>query len=62
MGLALNDRSSFSLGVELNTVGRTKQNGTALANAVRIQLASLLLGYSYRYSPAPRSMYRWAQA
>ncbi|BBL23964.1 MULTISPECIES: hypothetical protein [Comamonas] len=51
MGLALNDRSSFSLGVELNTVGRTKQNGTALANAVRIQLASLLLGYSYRYSP-----------
>ena len=32
-------------------MGRTKQNGTALANAVRIQLASLLLGYSYRYSP-----------
>lgn len=51
MGLALNDRSSFSLGVDLNTVGRTKQNGSAVANAVRIQLASLLLGYSYRYSP-----------
>lgn len=51
MGLALNDRSSFSLGVDLNTVGRTKQNGTAVANSVRIQLASLLLGYSYRYSP-----------
>lgn len=51
MGLALNDRSSFSLGVDLNTVGRTKQNGTALANSVRLQLSSLLLGYSYRYSP-----------
>lgn len=51
MGLALNDRSSFSMGVELNTVGRTKQNGTPVANAVRLQLASLLLGYSYRYSP-----------
>lgn len=51
MGLALNDRSSFSMGVDLNTVGRTKQNGISLANSVRIQLSSLLLGYSYRYSP-----------
>jgi len=51
MGLALNDRSSFSLGVELNTVARTKQNGVPVANSVRLQLASLLLGYSYRYSP-----------
>lgn len=51
MGLALNDRSSFSMGVDLNTVGRTKQNGVAVENSVRIQLSSLLLGYSYRYSP-----------
>lgn len=52
MGLALNDRSSFSVGVDLNTVGRTKQNGESVANAVRVQLSSLLLGYSYRYSPS----------
>ena len=50
MGLALNDRSSFSVGVELNTVGRTKQNGIPVISSVRTQLSSLLLGYSYRYS------------
>jgi hypothetical protein len=50
MGLALNDRSSFSMGVDLNSIGRTRQNGTPLAASVRTQLASLLLGYSYRYS------------
>lgn len=51
MGLALNERSSFSLGVDLNSVGRTKQNGVPVAASVRTQLSSLLLGYSYRYSP-----------
>jgi len=51
MGLAINDRSSFSVGVDLNSVGRTKQNGDPLANSVRLQLSTLLLGYSYRYSP-----------
>ncbi|MES2838998.1 MAG: acetate kinase [Pseudomonadota bacterium] len=51
MGLALNDRSSFSIGVDLNSVGRTKQNGVPVASSVRTQLSSLLLGYSYRYSP-----------
>ena len=50
MGLALNDRSSFSVGVDLNSVGRTKQNGVPVPGSVRIQLSSLLLGYSYRYS------------
>ena len=50
MGLALNDKSSFSMGVDLNSVGRTRQNGTPLATSVRTQLASLLLGYSYRYT------------
>ena len=50
MGLALNDRSSFSVGVELNSVGRTKQNGLVVPSSVRTQLSSLLLGYSYRYS------------
>jgi hypothetical protein len=50
MGLALNDKSSFSMGVELNSVGRTRQNGVPVQSSVRTQLASLLLGYSYRYS------------
>lgn len=51
MGLALNDRSSFSMGVDLNSIGKTKQNGQPVVGSVRTQLASLLLGYSYRYSP-----------
>jgi uncharacterized coiled-coil protein SlyX len=50
MGLALNDKSSFSMGVDLNSVGRTRQNGVPVQSSVRTQLASLLLGYSYRYS------------
>ncbi|MCY7370574.1 MAG: acetate kinase [Polaromonas sp.] len=50
MGLALNDASSFSMGFDLNSVGRTRQNGVPIASSVRTQLASLLLGYSYRYS------------
>jgi len=50
MGLALNERASFSMGVELNSVGRTKQNGQVVAGSVRTQLASLLMGYSYRYN------------
>ena len=50
MGLALNDKSSLSLGVDLNSVGRTRQNGETVRGSVRTQLASLLLGYSYRYS------------
>ena len=51
MGLALNERSTFSLGMDLYSVGRTKQNGAAVVSSVRTQLASLLLGYSYRLSP-----------
>lgn len=50
MGMALNERSSFSLGVELYSVAPTKQNGQTVLGSVRTQLASLLLGYSYRYS------------
>lgn len=50
MGLAINDRSSFSVGIDLNSVGRTKQKGLPVPSSVRTQLSSLLLGYSYRYS------------
>lgn len=51
MGLALNERSTFSMGVDLNSIARTRQNGAPVASSVRTQLASLLLGYSYRVDP-----------
>jgi opacity protein-like surface antigen len=50
MGLALNERSSFSVGVELNSIGKTKQNGMPVVTSVRTQLGSLNLGYAYRVS------------
>lgn len=51
MGLALNEQSTFSIGVDLNSVARTRQNGEAVQGSVRTQLSSLLLGYSYRLNP-----------
>ncbi|MDO9166649.1 MAG: acetate kinase [Rhodoferax sp.] len=51
MGLALNEKSSFSLGYDHSSVGRTEMNGVVVAGSVRTQLATLLLGYSYRLSP-----------
>jgi hypothetical protein len=49
MGLALNDRSSFSIGFDLSSIGRTKQNGATVPGSVRTQLATLVLGYSHRW-------------
>lgn len=48
MGLALNDRSSFSIGYDHSSVGRTKINGSTALNSVRTELGTLLLGYSHR--------------
>jgi len=48
MGLALNDRSSFSLGYDHSSVARTKINGNPALNSVRTELGTLLLGYSHR--------------
>jgi hypothetical protein len=48
MGLALNDKASFSIGYDHNSVGRTKQGGQVVPGSVRMQLGTLLLGYSYR--------------
>jgi hypothetical protein len=48
MGLALNDKSSFSLGYDHSSVGRTKLNGQTVPGSVRTQIGTLLLGYSYR--------------
>lgn len=50
MGLALNEKASFSIGYDHNSVGRTKQGGVVVPGSVRIQLGTLLLGYSYRLS------------
>ncbi len=49
MGLGLNDKSSFSIGYDHASVGRSKVDGSAAKLAsVRVQLGTLLLGYSYR--------------
>jgi hypothetical protein len=48
MGLGLNEKSSFSIGYDHASVGRTKQNGAPAADSVRVQLGTLLLGYNYR--------------
>jgi len=48
MGLALNERASFSIGYDHNSVGRMHQNGLVIPGSVRVQLGTLLLGYSYR--------------
>ncbi len=50
MGLALNEKSSFSIGYDHSSVGRTEMNGMVVAGSVRTQLSTLLLGYSYRLS------------
>lgn len=48
MGLALNDRTSLSIGYDHASVGRTKINGSDAFNSVRTQIGTLLLGASYR--------------
>lgn len=50
MGLALNEKASLSMGYEHNSVGKTRQNGAKAPDAVRVQLGSLLFGFSYRLS------------
>jgi len=48
MGLALNEKSSFSIGYDHSAVGKTRQNGQYTAESVWVQLGTLLLGYSHR--------------
>ncbi len=52
MGLALNEKSSFSLGYDGASLGKTKINGQDAINTSRIQLGTLLLGYSQRLTNA----------
>jgi hypothetical protein len=48
IGLALNDKASLSLGYDHSSMGRTRQNGVTVPGAVRTQLGTLLMGFSYR--------------
>lgn len=48
VGLGLNEKMSLSLGYDHNSVGKTKINGQTPADAVRLQLGTLLVGFSYR--------------
>ncbi len=50
LGLALNEKAAISIGTEMNVVGRTKQNGDDVAGSVRVTLATLLLGGTYRFN------------
>jgi len=51
MGLALNEKASVSLGYDQSIVLPTTQNGQTVPGSVRVILATLLVGYSYRLSP-----------
>jgi len=51
MGIALNEKASFSIGYDQSIIGRTQQNGIDVPGAVRTTLGNLLLGVSYRYNP-----------
>jgi hypothetical protein len=51
MGLALNEKSSFSIGYDQSIVLPTHQNGETVPGSVRVVLGTLLVGYSYRISP-----------
>ena len=51
MGLALNEKASFSIGYDQSIVLPTKQNGQSVPGSVRVILGTLLVGYSYRLTP-----------
>lgn len=52
MGLSLNERSAFSIGYEHTWIGKTKVDDTSPDTATSTQLASLLVGYSYKLGKA----------
>lgn len=51
MGLALNEKSSLSLGYDHSVVGKTKIESQTASLSQRVHLGTLLIGYSYRYAP-----------
>lgn len=48
MGLALNEKASFSLGYDHSVVGKDKLEGAVAPQAQTRQIGSLLVGYAYR--------------
>ncbi|MDA8384352.1 MAG: acetate kinase [Betaproteobacteria bacterium] len=50
MGMAINERASFSLGYDGVWIGRTTQVGQPSSGTLSTQLGTLLLGYSYATS------------
>ena len=56
MGLALNERASFSIGYQHSIVGRTVQSGViapdrTLVGSPTLQLGTMRFGVSYRFTP-----------
>lgn len=51
MGLALNEKASYSIAYDLSVIGKSKQNGETIPRSQTIKLGSLLLGYAYRLTP-----------
>lgn len=51
MGLALNEKASFSIGYDHATVFKTKQNRVLIPNSTVVQLGTVLFGLSYRLTP-----------
>ncbi|PWK92742.1 acetate kinase [Fulvimonas soli] len=50
MGLALNEKASFSIGYDQSWIGVTRQNGQKVPGSTRVVLGTLLIGGSYRFS------------
>lgn len=51
LGLALNDRTSLSIGYDHAIVGKVKLNGSATPLALTTHVGSLIFGYAFRWSP-----------
>lgn len=47
MGMALNEKASWSIGYDQSIIWPTSQNGQTVAGSVRTTLGTLLVGYSY---------------
>jgi hypothetical protein len=48
MGVALNEKSTFSVGYDHGVVDRTKINGDVASGSVTVHLSTLLLGYAHK--------------
>jgi hypothetical protein len=50
MGFALSEKTSLSIGYDHSVVGRVKRNDELLPGTMVIQVGTLLIGYSHKYS------------